>query len=264
MRIRSRWSWIASVASLLCYTSAFAAESADISNVAGKVGIAALGDTYEIGGKLLLCIQTATHGQSLWDPTLLDAAPGADSNCPKAPLAWTFIPDAPPRGRNPLPPLPNQRTSFSGAASIFSINTSTGHCGPNLLPTYYTVTFPDGQKSSFYVVSRLKQPRKLVLPEQCAEEVGQPLSIQVDFDALGSLHSIALTPESTLLYGGSAADVEPAVLAVRRLPTNLWTADRNVYFVPVDLIGPLLKEAGLNPSRRYQALLQVIGESPTR
>ena len=130
------------------------------------------------------------------------------------------------------------------------------------MPIYYTVTFPDRQKSSFYVVSRLKKPRELILPEQCAEEVGQPLSIKVDFDEIGSLHSIALTADSTLLYGGSADDVEPAVLAVRKLPTNLWTTDRNVFFVPLEVIGPLLKEAGFNPSRRYKALLQVIGEPP--
>jgi hypothetical protein len=231
-----------------------------IVDVAEKLNLTSVGDFYKVGGRILVCVEDSTHGKLLWDPAAAVEPAASSTGCRPpdgARLGNALVDFAPVEGSLPVAP---RDTGFSGGASIVLKTLGSTHCGPTL-PTYYTVTYPNGSSFSFYLIARLKKPRQVSLAASCEAAKGEPRVYSVSFDEVATLSSIDIRDGSTLLLAYGNETHGPVVLQVHRFPQSVWTSDHNVFVVPQALVGPMLEAAGDDVAKRYESLLRAIGES---
>jgi hypothetical protein len=163
-------------------------------------------------------------------------------------------------------PLPTNSSFFGGKIYLRTVAV-TQNCGPNL-PYYYTVMYPSGDSYSFYLIVRLKRPVVPPISRFCqivgeGEDVepGRERIYQFYFEDEGFMRSIDTGNGTTLLIDESSNAVEPVLLAVRSLPSAVWSSHDNVFIVPRDRLLPLLDKAGSDSTKRIQALTSLIGQA---
>ena len=231
---------------------------ADIVDVAAQRHFIRTDDFYADGqGRLLLCVQTENRQWALWDPRKDSLAAPVGQKC-EAPSGL--------RRFNPMvrwPPVEGaiqavaDSSSFSHAASIHADSGGTTNCGPNLA-SFFTVTYPNGSRESFYLIVRLDRPVSLPLNAWCESAGGHERDYRQFYDVAPVIDSIDLGNGSTLLSGRRDGQ-EPVLLIVRRLPRSVWSSNGDIFVVPQLTLGPLLEAAGSDFDARYAAMKKLIG-----
>ena len=155
--------------------------------------------------------------------------------------------------------------SFAGAKILLRNAGVARVCGPTL-PFYYTVNYPKSSYS-FYLIVRLKTPLQLHIASYCANVAtdaaipGRDRIYQFLFGDEGLIQAIDTGNGATLLIDGNSNATEPVLLTVKSLPATVWSSSQqNVFIVPRDILDPVLQKAGLDPVKRFDALMAVIGQ----
>jgi len=154
--------------------------------------------------------------------------------------------------------------SFSGARILLRNAGAARVCGPNL-PFYYTVNYPNSSYS-FYLIVRLKTPLQLHIASYCANVATDAAKPGIDrvyqfyFGDEGLIQAIDTGNGATLLIDGNSNATEPVLLTVKSLPATVWSSQQNIFIVPRDVLDPVLQQAGLDPVKRFEALMAVIGQ----
>jgi hypothetical protein len=230
---------------------------ADIVDVAAQRHFIGTDEFYVDGqGRLLLCVQTENHQWALWDALRDSLAAPVGQKC-EAPSGLQRF--------NPMvrwPPVEGaiqgvaDSSSFSHAASIHSDSGGATNCGPNLA-SFFTVTYPNGNRESFYMIVRRDRPVSLHLNAWCESAGGQERDYRQSYDVLPVIDSIDLGNGSTLLSGRRDGQT-PVLLLVRRLPRSVWSSG-DIFVVPQSTLGPLLAAAGSDFDARYEAMRKLLG-----
>ena len=230
-----------------------------IIDVAEKLKLISVGDFYRIGNKTLVCVEDSTHTKFLWDPADQNGSPPPSGGCrpPEGVGFANALVELPPvEGYIPVPHI----TGVSGGASIVRNSPGFTHCDPNLMD-YFTVSWPNGSSYSFYVIVRVKKPLKVTLDASCESAGGKERVSYQNFDQIATLSSIDVGNGTTLLSGYNGEASEPVLLQVRAFPQSMWSSNHNVFIVPRAMLEPMLKEAGNEAAKRYEALRRAIGDS---
>ncbi len=131
----------------------------------------------------------------------------------------------------------------------------------DILNYHYTVTYPDGDTHSFYLVKRLETPTLYGARVECGSINGQIKKVSMAFDVLNPSTATDLGHNELLLYSYDRTNGPVLIrLPAIRSDSVLWSTDHDLVIIPESILHPLLIEAGDELFARYNALLRVIGE----
>lgn len=225
----------------------------NIEDVIQRQHFLAFTDFYTNGQRKYLCVETEPHLYALWNPVDDSlSAPSPKSDCgagSKFHSPFNLVQMAP----------MHDESSFSGATSIHrDDNSPANNCGSNLR-TFYTVTYRNGIKDSFYIVARLRSPMTFEIGAMCdapAQKIVQ------QFDTPLMLCSTDLGNGKTLIFSYEHRYAEPILLLIKTLPKSVWASEgRNLFIVPASRLSHALswKTSG-DLGKRYKALMDQIKE----
>lgn len=207
-----------------------------------------IGDWYSDGKDNLLCVQTATEKYAFWNPRTDTLSAPLDRKC------------EPGRGRRLIEPTDSGpvKLSFSGIA--------TGRCS-EMFNSYSSVSFPDGDEGSFYVIKRLKEPelsnQYRCIPPRDGKKFWQVFS-QIDA-ALVNVgdNKLLLYADVEAMSGMCSACIstfaQPTLLLLRAVPKTVWSSNQDVFIVPKQVLDDAVADQSDDVLSQYQAVMKVIG-----
>ncbi len=219
---------------------------------------ASVGDSFELNGFKLLCVQTRAALWAVWDPlkNILLPDSGNSRRC-IAPHGSRRLHDTVDVSAS-SPSLVGADARFGDDASISSQLDNSSNCGTIFAMSYSTRR--EIEDYSFYIINTLKKPHQLNNSgRSCAEGSEAPKRPYYQrFDSAFTLRSLTLTDGKTLLVSTNNEATEPIVLIVHGYPTKIFRAG-NSYFVPAIVLKPRLVTAGDDIVKRQRAFEQLIG-----
>lgn len=204
---------------------------------------------YTNGRDTLLCAKAEAGGYVLWNPNNNAIEQRLRERCnADHSIRHLFYPD-----------LGNIKASITGVAPP--------SCG-TMLDFYNTVTFPDGDQGSFYVIERLASPQK---EEQywCMPPVQGGQKFKQNYDEV-EVNFVALKDGSLLLFSDTRANsalcracqttfVGPVLIRLRSVPTFVWSSGNSLFLVPRNSF-PQGFDSEIDNSVRYKFLIGAISK----
>jgi hypothetical protein len=117
-----------------------------------------------------------------------------------------------------------------------------------------------GRTEAFYIIVRLKKPRRISYTCSDSGVRGSvPVApVTINYDEVGTIESIDVGNGTSIVEAFASNATRPVLLRLRAIPATPWASEGNVFLIPQSVVGLKLTAAGWDPGPRYEALLSVI------